>query len=175
MALEGDSLLTVDLSETVRQETLAVQFTTKVLRNATVFGADLGSRQRPGLWQSVEAAERNGNIVYLPALADSDRLIGDLAIEPAVFTPNGDGVNDGVEIRFAVFKVDQIAAKVEIFDLAGRRVAQLEGRGQGLQRFTWNGRDQDGNLVAPGLYLCHINVGADSGDNVVTRTLSVAY
>ena len=75
----GDSLLFVDLPEVVRTDSVAVEFTTKVLRNATVFAADLGQEARPDLWQSVEAAERQANLVFLPDLPGSERLIGDLA------------------------------------------------------------------------------------------------
>ena len=81
----GDSLLLVDLPETVRTDSLAVEFTTKVLHNATVFASDLGQEARPGLWQSVEAAKRQANVVFLPDLPGSERLIGALQVVPPVF------------------------------------------------------------------------------------------
>ena len=172
----GDSLLFVELPETVWTDSVAVEFTTKVLSNATVFAADLGQEARPGLWQSVEPAERQANLVFLPELPGSERLIGDLQIAPPVFSPNGDGINDQVQIRFALFKAVDTTPSVRIFDLAGREVVALASSGVGvLQSFSWGGLDASGERVAPGVYVCRIDAGADAGQGQAVRTLAVAY
>ena len=172
----GDSLLFVDLPETVRTDSIAVEFTTKVLRNATVFAANLGQETRPDLWQSVEAAERQANLVFLPDLPGSERLIGDLQVVPPVFSPNGDGINDHVQIRFALFKAVDASPSVRIFDLAGREVvALMPSGGDVLRSFSWDGLDASGEWVAPGVYVCRIAAGADAGQGEVVRTLAVAY
>jgi hypothetical protein len=174
--VDGDSLLFITLSEPVLTDSVQVAFTTRVLRNATSFPVDLGYSQQPGLWQSVEAADRRANIVFLPDLAVDNRLIGDLDIVPPVFTPNGDGVNENVEIRFVLFKATDVDPSVRIFDLAGRLVAELDrSPGGDIKIYTWSGRDAKGTLVRPGIYLCHIDVGAEAGDDVVVRTLPVVY
>ena len=172
----GDSLLFVDLPETVRTDSVAVEFTTKVLRNATVFAADLGQEARPNLWQSVESAERQANVVFLPELPGSEQLIGDLQVAPPVFSPNGDGINDRVQIHFALFKAVDASPSVRIFDLAGREVTALMSSGGGvLQSFNWDGLDASGERVAPGVYVCRIDAGADAGQGEIVRTLAVAY
>ena len=172
----GDSLLLVDLPEVVRTDSIAVEFTAKVLHNATVFAADLGQEARPDLWQSVEAAERQANLVFLPDLPGSERLIGDLQIAPSVFSPNGDGINDHVQIRFALFKAVDASPSVRIFDLAGREVAALASSGGDvLQSFSWGGLDGSGARVVPGVYVCRIDAGADAGRGEVIRTVAVAY
>ena len=157
----GDSLLFVDLPEVVRTDSVAVEFTTKVLRNATVFAADLGQEARPELWQSVEAAERQSNLVFLPDLPGSEQLIGDLQVAPPVFSPNGDGINDRVQIRFALFKAVDASPSVRIFDLAGREVVALTAAGGDvLQSFSWGGLDASGERVTPGVYVCRIDCGS---------------
>ena len=176
VVVEGDSLLFITLPEKVTDDSVQVEFTTRVLRNATVFSVDLGNTERPDLWQSVEASERRSNIVFLPELTGSNRLIGDLEIDSSVFTPNGDGINDDVEIRFALFKVEGSQPRVRIFDLAGRMVAELDrASGGGVEIFSWSGRDVEGNLVYPGIYLCHIDADADAGEDTVVRSIAVAY
>ena len=173
--MRGDSLL-IDLPQAISGDSLQVSFTTHLLQNATVFTLDLGSSERLGLWQSVEAAERRSNIVMLPELTGSGRLIGDLQLASAVFTPNGDGVNDLLEVRFVAFKVEGTAPRVEVFDLAGRKVAALAPGAEGSQRlYTWDGHDADGATVAPGLYVLRIDLGAEAGDDTVVRTVAVAY
>ena len=176
VAIESDSLLRIVLPEKVTDDSVQVEFTTRVLRNATVFSVDLGNTERPGLWQSVEASERRSNIVFLPELTDSNHLIGDLEIEPPLFTPNGDGINDEVEIRFVLFKVEGSQPRVRVYDLAGRMVAELDRfLSGGVESFSWSGRDVEGNLVYPGIYLCHIDAGADAGEDTVVRSIAVAY
>ena len=174
VSLSGDSLLVV-LPERIGGDSLEMRFTSKVLRNATVFNLELGDGDRPGLWQSVEAAERRANVVFLPALAGSDRLIGDLQVTPPAFTPNGDGINDEVQIRFVVFKVEAATPRVRIFDLAGREVAELAARDDDADSYAWSGRDTAGQMVPPGLYLCHIDLDAAAGEGVAVRSIALAY
>ena len=170
----GDSLF-VNLGQRVGGDSLAVHFTARLWRNATVFSAELGHGDRPGLWQSVEAAARRANVVLLPALTGSDQLIGDLELAPATFTPNGDGINDQLHIRFVVFKVETATPRVRVFDLAGRLVAELVGADGDIASYKWSGRDAQGVLVPPGLYLCHIDLGAAAGEDVAVRPVAVMY
>ena len=129
-----------------------------------------------GIWQSVESLQRRSNIVMLPELTGSSQLIDDLQIASQVFTPNGDGVNDQLEVRFVAFKVEGTQPQVEVFDLAGRRIAGLAPGTDGSQRlFTWNGLGADGTVVDPGIYVLRVDLGADSGDDTALRTIAVAY
>ena len=171
----GDSLL-VDLPELVRSDSVEIAFSTRVLRNASVFTLDLGNSGRAGVWQSVEPESRNANVVYLPGLAGAAGLIGDLQVTPAVFTPNGDGVNDALEVRFALLKVTGAVPTVDVYDLAGRRVASLATESIGdLKVFGWDGRNAAGGLVPPGTYVCRIEAGGQAGKNEVLRTVGVGY
>lgn len=175
MDITADSLR-IDLPQVVQGDSVQVAFTTRLVQNAAVIDADLGLSDAPGLWQDVEPAARRSNVVLLPELADSDRLIGDLQLSSRVFTPNGDGVNDAVELSFVVFKAQQAAPRVEVSDLTGRAIASLTPVAQGpTRRFAWNGQDATGTLVPPGIYLWRIDVNADSGDATALRVVEVAY
>ena len=169
--------LQISLPRAITADSVQVSFTTRVVHNATLFSLDLGSSSHPDLWQSVEPLTRRANIVMLPTLTGTTQLIDDLSISSPVLTPNGDGINDEVVIRFVAFKVEQHTPQVRIFDLAGRPVAELATPAiDGVAHvFTWNGRTTQGNLVPPGTYLYHIDLGADAGDDTALHTIAVAY
>ena len=169
--------LHIGLPFSVTSDSVQISFTTRVVQNATLFGLDLGSSERPDLWQSVEAETRRANIVMLPALADATQLIDELSLSSPVLTPNGDGANDEVQIRFVVFKVTEQTPRVFIYDLAGRPVAELPPPTvQGAAYvFSWTGHDAAGNLVRPGAYIYRIDLGADAGGDTTLRTVAVAY
>ena len=175
VSLYGDSLL-VSLPRIVVADSVEVDFTARIWDNAALFALDLGMGERPGIWQSVVPSERRANIVLLPDLPVQSALVGNVAIEPVAFTPNGDGVNDAVEISFTVFKATGIQPQVQIFDVAGRLVARLVGsEGVGRWHFRWSGRVADGALALPGMYLCRIDPGTASGSAAILRPLAVAY
>ena len=173
--LHGDSLL-VSLPRIVVADSVEVDFTARIWDNAALFALDLGMGERPGIWQSVVPSERRANIVLLPDLPGQSALVGDVKIAPVAFTPNGDGVNDAVEVSFMVFKAQGIQPRVQIFDVAGRLVAQPDGSEvAGRWHFRWSGQTANGALALPGMYLCRIDPGTASGSAAILRTLAVAY
>ncbi len=172
----GDSLI-ISLGRAVTQDSVQVAFDTQLLHNATVVSVDLGLSSRPGLWQSVEPAVRRSNVVMLPNLVGQSELIGQVQIASPVITPNGDGVHDAFDVRFIVYKASQVEPLLQIFDLAGRRVAERTGTSEGGQwQLVWDGRsDVSGGVVAPGSYVYRISLGTDAGDDERMGTIAVAY
>jgi hypothetical protein len=63
-------------------------------------------------------------------------------------------------------------AKLEVFDLSGRRVARVHRQRLDAGRHTlrWNGRGVEGDALAPGVYLAR---GSAGGEVVVTRVVRV--
>ncbi|MFH1501565.1 MAG: FlgD immunoglobulin-like domain containing protein [Candidatus Eisenbacteria bacterium] len=64
-------------------------------------------------------------------------------------------------------------ASLELFDVAGRRVAVLADRvmGGGEHEVVWNGRDTDGNDCAPGIYFARLV--AERGGTARARVVKV--
>ncbi len=173
--IDADSLI-LSLPVKVTSDSVQVSFTTRLVRNASVVELDLGARDTPGLWQDVEPASRRSNVVLLPDLLTSDKLIDDLQMSSSVFTPNGDGINDQLELSFVVFKADTAEPYVDILDLAGQSIIRLSGQVEGpTRRFNWDGTDGAGKHVEPGIYLFRIDANAAAGDATQLRAISVAY
>lgn len=73
-------------------------------------------------------------------------------------------------------KVAAPAPQVEIFDLSGHQVARLSPSSTGsLLSYLWNGVDIQGVVVPPGIYLCRIDLGAQTGDDDAVRLIGLAY
>lgn len=170
-----DSLV-VQLPRTVRGEQIELDFRASVVDNPFLFVASVGRTQQAGLWQGVVSADRFASTVLLPEVSASMRLINNLAIQPGVLTPNGDGVGDRADIRFSVPKLNK-PATVQIYALDGRLIQQREAqRGvDGLWGYAWSGVDLNGRVVAPGIYLVRVSLDAGAGEENRARTIAVAY
>jgi hypothetical protein len=61
--------------------------------------------------------------------------------------------------------------RMEIFDVAGRRLRTLvaERQGAGERTVEWDGRDDAGRSVAVGTYFCRIRVGRDLSKRAIVR------
>jgi flagellar hook assembly protein FlgD len=105
-------------------------------------------------------------------------LLANIALSTNVLTPNGDGIGDELAIEFDVLKlVTPRPIKVQVYNLAGRKMRELTG-GDGLAHrynFTWDGRDEQGSMVAPGTYLVQIEIEGDSLTETAQRIVPVAY
>lgn len=105
-------------------------------------------------------------------------LVADVEAGQRVLTPNGDGVNDEFEVAYSLLKLTQSAPVFfEIYNLSGRLVRRGYAGEDRSGRFArvWDGRDDWGALVGPGLYLYQIQVAAHSGTERRTGVVNVAY
>jgi len=106
------------------------------------------------------------------------KLVGTIALSGEVITPNGDGINDDVLVQFNLLQlVDVAPVRFEVFDLAGRRVANIDigERSLGPVDFSWDGTGSDGRLLTPGTYVWRLVVAADAFDEEHLGILVVAY
>ena len=106
------------------------------------------------------------------------KLVGEIAIESSVFTPNDDSVNDSFGFSFNILQLTRAApVHLDLIDLAGRRVHEIfaDERGIGPVVVQWDGRLRDGSLVLPGTYFWVLRVGADAFEEVHRGVVGVAY
>jgi hypothetical protein len=106
------------------------------------------------------------------------RLLVDARAHPNPFTPNGDGINETMQLSFNVREViTRRPLQVALYDLSGRLVRTLaaEQVKTGTVERTWDGRGADGGLVAPGVYLYRIQLETDEGTEKLVGTVVVAY
>ena len=164
----ADGLLRVGLPERVREDSVEVLFTAQVTANATLFEAWAGDSQQ-NVRQGVEPLAPRSMIVFVPDVSGGN-LLRHVQVTPVV-TPNGDGVNDEAQIDFIVVQVEG-NPNVDIYDLTGSHLRTLDLDAAG---FAWDGRDDAGAVLPPGVYICRIQMEADSGDQSVYRTISLAY
>ena len=144
-------------------------------------GAVFDSERPLEVGQRVEAGDAlfqlEGNQVWVGIQLDGG-LLQQVGVETPVITPNGDGINDVVAIEYTVLKLAQAGTvEVAVFDISGRRVQQLY-RGQdrsGRYGRWWDGRDADGQVVGPGLYVYRVRVAADQGWEQRSGLIIVAY
>ncbi|MBK8872101.1 MAG: gliding motility-associated C-terminal domain-containing protein [Elusimicrobia bacterium] len=89
---------------------------------------------------------------------------------PRIFSPNGDGINDGVYFQLTNPTQSQISGIV--LDMSGAKVAEINVSPTGeADLYYWNGRDENGCVVPAGPYIYRIDGegGIVSGVVVVAR------
>ena len=155
--------------------TLEFTFDLPVFRFGTTFSGrafnrssgNLPQRLRPGnavRFDPGDIDELSGLFVAIPEKRIGE-LVGRIHLDCPLITPNGDGINDEFLMRFNLLQLTSPApVTLELFDLSGRRVTtafRLE-LGVGKVAESWDGRDDRGRLVAPGLYVWVLTVHADA-------------
>jgi outer membrane protein assembly factor BamB len=93
-----------------------------------------------------------------------------VTVSPNPFTPNGDGINEQTIFDFSTYDINHPTLKV--FNLSGRLIRNLEFRGGSRREFVWDGLDDDGQLIPPGLFIYIIEEDGhkiESGHVVMVR------
>ena len=105
-------------------------------------------------------------------------VLGQLEVQPAGFTPQGDGLNEQTHISYTLFRVLAAAeVEVEVVSLNGKRVwhRRMGKQRNGRHSVEWDGRDTAGKLVAPGLYLARVQVKTDEGRFARLQPVAIIY
>jgi len=164
-------------------ELIEIDFQAEVFKYGTVFSGRVFDSERPEeVHQTVTPGDAdplvdaNGLRVDLRGL--SQKTIQAMRLSSPVITPNADGINDEIEIVYDLLNLTRTEpATVEVYDLAGRRLGSIRAGVAESGRFStvWNGRDDLGNVLPPGLYIIRLMVETDNGTVAKQRTVSLAY
>ena len=163
------------------QTLLEVDFDARVFNYGTTFNGAVSDADRDEVPQSVIPGDAMSELLS-DALNVRTPLKGSLLsvvqVVPNPFSPNGDGVNDQVQFSYTLLRLtDVVPLATEIYTLAGNRVRTLGGEegGSALYQATWDGRDDQGKLVAPGLYIYRVVVEAGSGREERLGPIALVY
>lgn len=178
-----ENLLSVHLRKpedriTSSEDEVEIVFATHVLVYGTVFEGRVSARWQGDLLPQLIEERRVGDLTVRGSAVSLGRVLGETAVAPPIFTPNGDGTNDAAEIVFQLFQViGEAPLQVQVYDLSGRLVATLLDRPSesDTYRLAWDGTDSRGRLVPPGLYLYRVSLAGDAAKFARTGWVGVVY
>ena len=181
--VETDAGVRLRLPQSVSSaKRVELHFAATVFQNNTRFRAFLEResgaetlRQQVDPGDAAPEMDGAGDAITLPI--DQD-LVARLDIGGGHFTPNGDGINDALDISFDVLKIiDARPIGAHVFDLHGRLVRTLnEAPGvAGHYQLSWDGRRDTGALANPGLYLFHLQIAGDATTRTLVRSIGLSY
>ena len=101
------------------------------------------------------------NSVYYHELPDN----GSVLFEPNPFSPNGDGFDDLLYIKYKLpFEYGLIS--IQVFDVIGRTINTLSWNTYTMQEnvLTWDGKDVNGNPARIGMYIIKLKAADQASD-----------
>lgn len=139
-----------------------------------------GALCEDGLYKASIAIESaNGSSARaeaLPVLIDTKAPSVDLALENALFSPDGDSRKDSVKVLAANSTAEEDWT-AKILDAKGKPVKTFEWHGKLPASFAWDGSDDNGNKGADGKYSLEVAAADKAGnefykkfDNIVMDT-----
>ena len=160
---------------------IEVVFDATVLRFGTefsgwVFNSTDGDQVRQQIQPGNATFRFSGDVLSVKTPLGGNLLIQVEAM-PAVFTPNGDGIND--EVVFS-YKLREVATarpvSLRIYNLAGQVVHVLPTTRakSGAFEYAWDGRNAQGRALPPGTYLYELTLETKNQERQV-GSLAIAY
>jgi gliding motility-associated-like protein len=164
-----------------------VKFTTKLISNAR-FTSEFVNKMSAWNPQYIDTKKIGGIDGWNIATSGvSPSTLVNVRVDPNPFTPNGDGKNDITVIDFAIANIEITKTlRIHIFDLYGKRIRTVSELRTGINPFygdpryggkgiIWDGKNDEGKIVLPGVYLLQISIDTDNGGELLTKTVVVSY
>ncbi len=162
-------------------ELLALTFECTVTVSGTRFNSKAIDTRTGALPQDIIPGDATPDVesnAFVVAGSLKDELFRAVQISPNPFTPNDDGMNDMTTFSYVLLKLARKSrVRIIIYDIAGGLTRTLYNSEDinGIYSVPWNGRDDEGRLVSPGVYLYVLSVKADAGLYRKIGRLTVAY
>lgn len=158
---------------------LRVTFTTLLLSYTTTINAWLLSSGE-GLPQPILAGDANKQVSTnaIQIFASEMKPSVSMSFSAPVITPNGDGRNDEVKISYVIAQfVGAVHVELVLYDLSGAEVRTVfSGRlPPGTYEPVWDGTNDGGAFVLPGVYLCRLSVETDARTFSTLQRIAVVY
>ena len=179
-----DTRITLQLTQdrvATSNDVIRVGFDALVTVYGTTFFGKVSDTGTDELGQDVVPGDANV-LIESDRLSVQGRLRSELILElkrsTGAFTPNGDGINDELNITYVLLRaLAAVPVELTVHDLTGRHVRSLVEGGQvnGPQNVAWDGRDGGGKLVPPGIYLVRLQIDTDTGAEERSLAVGVAY
>ncbi len=163
------------------EEHLRLTFRTALLDFTTYFLGEVLELTGENLPQSIDPGDASAALqsddIRVFATGTALEVLSAIALDSRFLTPNGDRINDELNMAFTLLGVEDTATEIGVYTLTGQRVrALVRGKfNKGFYTEQWDGRDDQGALVPPGIYLLHIKVDADREKAAQLHAVSVAY
>ena len=175
-----DDRFVVHFPKVTRDQTLVeVEFDCLVLKyfrfEGRIFDNELD--ELPQLVTSGDVIDRLPDDDISVRVSLEEPIVTPVAISPNPFTPDGDGVNDVTEVAYNLLRLEGCPVSLEIYHPSGSLVREVYKGREGSGRYTkeWDGRDDAGRLVPPGVYIYKLSVQADQEKVVRSGTVTVIY
>ena len=168
-----------------------INITTTPFLNINPFIVKAVSKNVVNNYQQLDSPIKNGVQGWsIVTTGVPDQLIANSKVEPNPFTPNGDGINDVTKITFFLGNIGEPKEligsqarnlRIKIFDLTGRLIKNLIDQNSASAAYVaensivWDGRDENGKMVRPGVYIYQIFVDSDNGGEYLSKTVVVSY
>lgn len=167
-----------------------IRFKTEVLTYSTDFAASVRLASEPEAFQAVvpgnaaflgegDDPDFSGTTVLSPVVLREGQLLDKVELAPNPFTPNGDGINDQLSVRYNLLSLSvPRRVNISVYDLSGRLVRVVHDGPERSGRYqdkTWDGRNDQDQLGAPGLYIVRIEVDGDARNAEQSRVVALVY
>ena len=183
---EEEDELVVQLPQRVTRTNnppIRIVFASEVFEFAATFESEISTADSEILPQAVQPGDATdaistNSLRVLGAADDRPDFIQATKLSTPVLTPNGDGVNDLLTVSYALFRLPgPVPVTLDIYALDGRRLAHIDAglQDSGPRKISWDGRDEKGELLPPGLYLLSINLQTQFAQTKQLLTLGIAY
>jgi len=133
-----------------------------------------GSSNSEDNWHTASELVEWGTPGYKNSQFLNSNAIGEVSIDPAIFSPDNDGYQDVVSINYEFVNQDNVM-DVQIFDYQGRLIRELKDNFyagvSGL--ITWDGINDEGTKASVGSYVLLITVFDLDGNRKVYKEVVV--